>query len=149
MDEGSHDGSPMSESRREKVVFTYVLIAEAWPGDPMGGNQKKLWGRTGGGRGRRRQPVIVDDLTFGMSQALFSFLHRDPVMDQLPVLSRWCDYRDHYHRGRELEAIASELQEALDRSAGDGVSELMLRKMLSLVHRALTEGLVLVVGAES
>lgn len=130
-------------------MFAYVLIAEAWPGDPKGGNQKKIWGRTGRGRGHRRQPVVVDDLTIEESQTLFSFLHRDPLMEQLPVLSRWCDCRDHYHRGEELEDIASELHEALDRAVCDSAAALMLQKLLGLARRALSETLVLVVVAES
>ncbi|MBC3763596.1 hypothetical protein ACUN7V_07300 [Quadrisphaera oryzae] len=128
-------------------MATDVLIAEAFPGDPLGGNSKKIWARKPG-RGGRRGPGVIDAL-YDVHGVLDEFISRDTTVRRLPVLARWNEFRDHYHRRGELEALLEEVEQArtwtaASFEAGTEVA-LVLERLQALVRRALDEALVLAV----
>jgi hypothetical protein len=85
----------------------------------------------------------VIDTLFPYEEALTDFLVADPVVERLPMLSRWDPFgRPYHHGGGELETIIAEVEQARA-CVQDSDTALMLGKSSWLARRALAEGLVM------
>lgn len=100
----------------------------------------------GGRRGRMSPPAdrsgVIDTL-FPYEEVLTGFLVGDPVIEGLPMLSRWDPFgRPYHHWGGELETMIAEIEQARA-CVQDSDTALMRGKLSWLARRALAEGLVM------
>lgn len=121
-------------------MATRVTIAEAFAGDSLGGNSKRIFARKPG-RGGRRGPKLVASLD--EPELLEDFLFHDPDGRRISVLLRYSEYQDSFLRGEELTSVITEVQQALVPARADSDTTSMLEQLLALTRQARDQGLVL------